>query len=144
MSGKPRYTTAQVIAALHATKGMVHLAARQLGCDVDTVINYCKRHPTVQAAKEAERGEMVDLAELKLYQSIQNGEAWGITLCLRTLGRDRGYVERQELTGQEGAPMTLRVVYQSPAPEPAQVAVGRNGTALPPGREPQALQEPEA
>ena len=48
---------------------------------------------------------MIDTAELKLWQSIQNGEAWGITLCLKTLGKDRGYVERQELSGQDGAPL---------------------------------------
>lgn len=105
MPGKPRYTAAEVIAALKETKGMMFLAAKRLGCDHDTVLNYCKRHPSVQAAKDAERGEMVDAAELKLWQSIQNGEAWGITLTLKTLGKDRGYVERTEQTGKDGAPL---------------------------------------
>jgi len=102
MPGKPRYRVSQVIAALRATKGMVYLTAKKLGCDPETVENYCKRHPSVQAAKEALRGEMVDMAEVKLWQSIQNGETWGIAFCLRTLGRHRGYVERQELTGKDG------------------------------------------
>jgi hypothetical protein len=109
MANKPRYTAAQVIAALRETKGMIFLAAKRLGCDPDTVQNYCKRYPTVQAAKDAERGEMVDTAELKLWQSIQNGEAWGITLALKTIGKDRGYVERVEQTGKDGAPLQMLI-----------------------------------
>jgi hypothetical protein len=110
MANKPRYTAAQVIAALRETKGMVFLAAKRLGCDPDTVQNYCKRSPTVQAARDAERGEMVDAAELKLWQSIQNGEAWGIAYCLSRLGKDRGYVERTEHTGAGGGPIDYREV----------------------------------
>jgi hypothetical protein len=109
MADSPHYTVAQVIAALQETKGMVFLAAKRLGCTPETVQNYCKRHPTVMAAKMAERGEMVDTAELKLWQSIQNGEAWGITLALKTIGKDRGYVERTEQTGRDGAPMQVLI-----------------------------------
>jgi hypothetical protein len=116
MPGKQRFTAAQMITALQATKGMVYLAAKRLKCDPDTVLNYCKRYPSVEAAKNTQRGELIDLAEQKLFDSIKNGEAWGITLCLKTLGKDRGYVERQELTGEDGTGMVLRVVYEN-APE---------------------------
>jgi hypothetical protein len=107
-----RYTAKQVEEALIETKGMIFLAAHRLGCNPDTIRNYCKRYPSVEAAKEAQRGRMVDLAENKLLESIEKGEAWGITLCLKTIGKDRGYVERQEHTGQDGAGMVLRVVYE--------------------------------
>ena len=103
MACKHRYTAKQVADALTETKGMMFIAAQRLGCTQETMRNYCKRYPSVQAAKDAQRGLMVDTAELKLWQSIQNGEAWGITLCLKTMGKDRGYVERQELTGEDGA-----------------------------------------
>jgi hypothetical protein len=105
MADKPHFTAAQVIAALQETKGMMFLAAKRLGCSHETIRRYCLRYPTVQAAKDAERGEMIDTAELKLWQSIQNGEAWGITLALKTIGKDRGYVERTEQTGRDGAPL---------------------------------------
>jgi hypothetical protein len=105
MPGKPRFTASQVIAALQATHGMVYLAAKRLKCDPDTVLNYCKRYPSVEAVKQSQRGQMIDLAEQKLWESIQKGEAWGITLCLKTIGKDRGYVERQEVTGNDGAPL---------------------------------------
>ena len=105
MADKEHYTAAQMIAALQETKGLMYLAAKRLGCHVSTIKNYCERHPTVQAAKDAERGALLDMAELKLWESIQKGEAWGITLALKTIGKDRGYVERTEQTGKDGAPL---------------------------------------
>ena len=123
---KQRFTAAQVAAALVSTKGLVYLAAKRLRCEPETVQNYCKRYPSVQAVKEAQRGELVDLAEQKLRESIQNGEAWGITLCLKTIGKDRGYVERQELTGENNGPLTLRVVYEDAidvTPEPLRLQI---------------------
>ena len=109
MADKPHYTAAQIIAALQETKGMMFLAAKRLGCSHETIRRYCQRYPTVQDAKDMERGEMVDTAELKLWHSIQQGEAWGIAFCLKTLGKDRGYVERTEQTGKDGAPLVTEV-----------------------------------
>jgi hypothetical protein len=93
MAKKNRYTAAQVIAALQATRGMVYLAARHLGCDPETVMNYCRRYPTVEQAKHDARGELLDVAEVKLWQAVQAGEHWAITFALRTVGRERGYGE---------------------------------------------------
>jgi hypothetical protein len=136
MPGKQRFTAAQVIVALQATKGMVYLAAKRLKCDPDTVLNYCKRYPSVEAAKQTQRGELVDLAEQKLRESIQNGEAWGITLCLKTIGKDRGYVERQEVTGNDGAPLWEPTSGLAALLEAArQAASATNGHALPSLRE---------
>jgi hypothetical protein len=109
---KQRYTARQVAQALIDTKGMLFIAAQRLGCDPETIRNYCKRYPTVQAVREAQRGTMLDAAELKLWQAIQNGESWAITLALKTLGKDRGYVEQQKLaltdpTGEHPAEVTV-------------------------------------
>jgi hypothetical protein len=110
---KPRFTMDQVSAALVASKGLVFLAAKRLKCDPDTIYNYCKRYPTLASLRQALRGQMVDLAEQKLWESIQKGEPWGVTLCLKTLGKERGYVERQEVSGDAQAPMVLKVVYEN-------------------------------
>jgi hypothetical protein len=115
-----RYTAKEVAQALIETKGMVYIAAQRLGCDPDTIRNYCKRYPSVQAARDAQRGVMVDTAELKLWQSIQNGEAWGIAFCLKTLGKDRGYVDMQKValtdpSGEHSAELTV-VYLPSKAP----------------------------
>jgi hypothetical protein len=142
MANKHRFTPAQMIAALNETKGMVFLAARRLGCSHDTILRYCKKYPSVQAEKERHQGALVDLAELKLWESVQRGEAWGISLVLKTLGRDRGYVDRQEITGKDGGPVQhahlhmweerLQSVHAAMAQRKAAILLERNGHAADP------------
>lgn len=95
--GKQRYTAGEVSAALRASKGMVSIAAQRLGCDQDTVLNYCKRYPTVEAVKREARNEVLDEAELRLWQAIRRDEPWAIAFCLKTIGRSRGYAERLDV-----------------------------------------------
>ena len=100
MANKPRYTAGQVAAALLECRGMMYLAAKRLGCDPETIRNYCKRYQTVEQAKQDARGELLDMAELKLWAAVQRGEAWAIAFALKTLGRNRGFVEKLDLTLQ--------------------------------------------
>jgi hypothetical protein len=95
--GKQRYTAAEVSAALRESKGMVSIAAQRLGCDQDTILNYCKRYPTVEAVKREARNEVLDEAELRLWKAIRRDEAWAIAFCLKTIGRSRGYGEHLDL-----------------------------------------------
>jgi len=100
-----RYKVKDMVAALHASKGMVYVAARQLGCAANTIYNYAKRHQSVQDAIDFERGMMLDVAEIALWKAIQNGEGWAISLALRTIGRSRGYIEKIVIEG--GVPVEL-------------------------------------
>ncbi len=109
MANKERYTVGQVVNALNETKGMMGQAARRLGCHHDTITNYAKRHASVKAAITQSREEMTDAAELALYNAVTRGEAWAVCFYLKTQGKKRGYVERQELTGAEGGPFVIRV-----------------------------------
>ena len=96
MARTEKYTDASIVETLRLTKGMVYLAAERLGCDAGTIFKRARKRPAVRAAIDAERGKVVDAAELKLFTGIMNGEPWAVQLCLKTLGRDRGYVERSE------------------------------------------------
>jgi hypothetical protein len=132
MANKHRYTPKQVADAIVQSKGMLYLTAKRLGCSYQTVLNYCTRFKMVEDVRKAQRGEMLDTAEMKLWRAIQKGEPWGIAFCLKTIGKDRGYVERQEVGGEGGQPLVLRVVYEN-APvldtplEPRQLDAGTNG-----------------
>jgi hypothetical protein len=105
--GEPKYTVDQVTRALKNSRGLVSPAARALGCSAQTVRNYVKRHPTVAQAKEDEREKLIDTAEAHLYQQIINGNIVAILFTLKTVGKSRGYVERAELTGVDGAPIQV-------------------------------------
>jgi hypothetical protein len=96
MTTSQRYTAAQVADALDKHKGMVYLAADALGCSHQTVYNYAKRYKSVQEAIDRNRGQVVDTAELALYNAILNKEHWAIAFALKTIGKRRGYTQRQE------------------------------------------------
>lgn len=111
MGAPKKYTVAQIEEALRQTMGAITLAAERLGASYNTVRRYVDRSPNLQKLIEHYRERRVDKAELKLEQALTNGEPWAISLVLKTLGRNRGYVERKEITGAEGDDVTIRVVY---------------------------------
>lgn len=124
MANRSRFTAAQMIEALDINKGMVYLTAKSLGCCHTTVYNYAKRYKSVQQAIDANRGHVIDMAELKLYDAILAGEHWAVAFALRTIGKHRGYTERHEIAGADGGEINIKVTYDGtdgapspPAPE---------------------------
>lgn len=105
------YGTEDIIKALDKTHGMVYLAAEELGCSAVTIYRRAAKNKKVQEAIDKHRGRFLDKAELKLEQAMMNGEPWAIQFSLRTLGKHRGYVERQEITGADGSAQKIEVEY---------------------------------
>src|SRR6185295_2403415 len=107
-----KYSPAAMAEALTRSKGLVSIAARSLGCSPETIRQYRQRHPLVERAITDARDELVDTAELSLRKRVMEGEGWAVSLVLKTLGRDRGYVERheQQHTGADGGPIRFLVV----------------------------------
>lgn len=128
---RPRYTPQQMIEAVAATRGMVTFAAERLRCDPEAVRNYVKRHPAVAQALREERERTTDIAELKLFQAIQQGKAWAIMFYLKTQGKGRGYVERHELTGADGESIRIQLSWH----DGASAANGNKQTAKKPADE---------
>lgn len=111
MAGKERYTKHQIIEALIETKGLVSLAAKKLGCSHNVIYDYKKKYPEVAAVFDEQRTALVDVAELSLFKAIQKGEPWAVALVLKTIGKGRGYVERQEI--ENSGDMTVTVKYET-------------------------------
>lgn len=102
-----KYTNAQILEAVKSVNGMIYLAARSIGCNPQTIYNRMKQTAAIRDAVESARGEIVDIAEQKLRMAIQNGEPWAVAMTLKTLGKSRGYVERQEVTGADGGAIVV-------------------------------------
>lgn len=105
-----RYTAAQVIKAIEGTFGIKQVACNRLGCVHATLNNYIARYPSVRVAYEHERGRLVDMAQSKLVEMVNNGDPWAVKFVLSTLGKHEGFVERQEVTGADGGAMRSEVV----------------------------------
>jgi len=117
---KQRYTVQQVIEACKDSAGIKAIVAKKLGCDRATICRYAKRYKTVRDALEQADEAATDMAEAAALKRIQ-AEYWpAIKYRLSTKGKDRGYTERQEITGAEGGEVVLKVVREDRAQGKAQ------------------------
>lgn len=91
--------------ALKQSRGLVNPAARALKCSPRTVRRYINKYPTIKEVVSDERENMIDAAEAALFQEIEGGNMTAIIFTLKTVGKDRGYVERVEQSGPGGAPI---------------------------------------
>lgn len=91
------YSDETLIEALNVTQGLISLAAKRVGCSPQTIYTRIKESEAVAATVKDKREELVDSAELALRNAVLNGESWAVGFTLKCLGKDRGYVERQEL-----------------------------------------------
>ena len=106
-----KYTVEQMIEALEHGRGLIAPAARYLGCSRDTVRSYLEEYPAVAQAKLDQREAVTDMAENALYAAILRGEAWAICFYLKCMAKDRGYVEKAEISGPGGKPISIKLVY---------------------------------
>lgn len=111
-----KFTNAQIIEGLKSVNGMVYLAARKIGCNPQTIYNRMKKNTAIREACDNARGELIDISEQKLRAAVMNGEPWAVAMVLKTLGKHRGYVERQEVTGADSSPIELIVKYADRKP----------------------------
>ena len=108
MAKKNGYTADQVIKALQDAAGYVSKAASILGCSSQTVYNYKNKFVTVADAWDAIREARHDFVENKLHEQISKGNVTAIIFYLKTQAKQRGYVERQEVTGAKGQALRIK------------------------------------
>ena len=106
-----KFSPEQMVRALEESKGLIAPAARALGCSRDTIRKYLDEYGEVAQAMLDQREAVTDMAENSLYEAIRRGEAWAVCFYLKCMAKDRGYVERAELTGAKGAPVKIKLVY---------------------------------
>ncbi|MFQ5760194.1 MAG: hypothetical protein ACE5HM_04375 [Acidiferrobacterales bacterium] len=109
-NGRDKFSAQEVIDAFADSRGIKAAAARKLGCDWTTVDRYCKKYPTVEAARRHEQQELIDEAEANLVAKMRGGDNWAINKVL-SLDPERGWVDKQELGGNKGGPIIIKVVY---------------------------------
>ena len=106
-----RYTAGQIIESIEKSKGILASAAKSLGCTRTTVQNYIDRYATVRAAQAEASETTIDFVESQLLKNINEGDTTSIIFFLKTKAKHRGYVERQEISGANGAPLASVTIY---------------------------------
>lgn len=107
--GHRHISSEEIARAIYAANGLISVAAKALNCDRATI--YGRRDdPIIAEAINTARAHIVLDAEDALRGRIKEGDTTAIIFALKTLGRALGYVERQEMTGANGTPLTIRLV----------------------------------
>jgi hypothetical protein len=83
--------------ALADAHGLVTPAAEVLGVLRSTLYMRIQKNPSLRRVFDDARESMLDMAEQKLFDAMRSGDAWAVQFVLKTIGKNRGYCERQEL-----------------------------------------------
>jgi hypothetical protein len=107
MARRSHITDKTLSQALKASLGNISLAARNLGIDRSTIYLRIIKNAKLQQIVTDARESMVDNAESALHRAVTNGEGWAVCFTLKTQGKSRGYVERQEVQQESRVQVTV-------------------------------------
>jgi len=86
-------------------EGNLAAIARELGCSRGAVRNRVRENEDLQELREDQRQRSIDKAEKALEEKIDEGNLTAIIFKLKTQGKNRGYSQRQEISGPGGGPI---------------------------------------
>lgn len=93
---KKQLNSENIARLLNKYKGNITAVARALNVTRQTVYTHIKNNPDLEIALDDSRESMLDNAESMLYKHISEGNVTALIFFLKTQGKSRGYVERQE------------------------------------------------
>ena len=109
MPNKAEHTKKALLEALEKTLGGVTTACKKAGIGRTTFYEYYKSDSDFKQAVDELQDVALDFAESKLHEQIMEGNTSATIFYLKTKGKKRGYVERQEITGAEGSPTSFKI-----------------------------------
>ena len=86
-----------MLEALKKSLGIVTTACQNVGISRVTHYEWLNTDPEYKRQVEALDDVVLDFAESKLHQSINNGSDTATIFFLKTKGKKRGYIEKQEI-----------------------------------------------
>jgi hypothetical protein len=106
-SNKIGQTKKAIIEALEKSLGVVTTACKQVGIARSTFYEYLKNDKDFENQVSDIQNIALDFAESQLHKQIQSGNTSATIFYLKTKGKNRGYVERQEIKHDGGIKSTL-------------------------------------
>lgn len=98
-----------ILTAINGSGAVMSTIAKRLGVSWNTAQKWCQKWDATKQALSDEENKILDLAESKLYESIQSGNTQDAKWLLSTKGKRRGFSERHEVTGADGADINIKV-----------------------------------
>lgn len=90
-----------MIDALEKSLGIVTSACKAVGISRETHYRWMREDEQYKEAVQSIEDIALDFAESQLHKQIKEGEVTSTIFFLKTKGKKRGYVERQEISQTE-------------------------------------------
>jgi hypothetical protein len=107
-----RVSVADIEPLVGECRGNIAEIARRLHVSRGTIHNRIDESPTLQTALDDAREAYVDAVESALYDNALGGNVAAQIFVMKAhpAAKRRGWSERHEMTGAEGAPLTIAIV----------------------------------
>ena len=103
-------TKKKMIEALEKNLGIVSIATQNVGIHRSTHYDWMKNDSDYKKAVDDIHNVCLDFAESKLFDNIRKNRETSIIFYLKTRGKNRGYVERQELDMGEDNHFRIEII----------------------------------
>jgi len=98
-----------MLKALEKSLGVVTVACRKSDLPRSTFYKWLNEDEDFALAVKEIENIALDFAESKLHDQIGEGNTAATIFYLKTKGKKRGYIERQEITGADGMPTNFQI-----------------------------------
>ena len=98
-----------VLETLEKSFGVVTTACKSAGVGRTQFYQWCKDDAEFKKQVDDIQNIALDMAESQLHKQILGGNTTATIFYLKTKGKNRGYVERQEITGADGMPTNFQI-----------------------------------
>lgn len=107
-----------MLEALEQSLGIVTNACKEVGIARSTHYDWLDKDSEYKAAVDSISDLAIDFAESQLHKQIRDGKETSTIFYLKTKGKKRGYVEKQEID-HSGTITQKQIIYeQQPGNEP--------------------------
>jgi len=96
-----------LLLALEKSLGIVSTACSKVGISREMHYRWCKEDKEYAEKADSIRELAIDLGESKLFENIEAGRETSIIFFLKTIGKKRGYIERQEVEKITNIPVSF-------------------------------------
>lgn len=95
----------EMLQKLSDSSGIVASACKQAGISRVTFYEWCRTDPDFAEKVDDIKELQKDFCEALILKKMKEGDTTMIIFYAKTRMKDRGYVERQEVTGMDGRPL---------------------------------------
>lgn len=98
-----------LLKSLEQSLGVVTVACKKADIPRSTYYKWLKEDEAFAAEVSDIENVALDFAESQLHKQISENNTSATIFYLKTKGKNRGYIERQEITGAEGMPTNFQI-----------------------------------